>query len=621
MGDGPGVALALEDSWLNWQVPGKPVSVRFGRDVAGRLRMAVWEGFRSLRRRGLETGGLLFGTTREAGNQIVVEVDDFEPFDSEHASGPSYVLSDADLRLLEARIAAHEDPESPAIVGFYRSHTRGDFALTSEDALLFSKCFPAESHVFLLIKSDDDGLPTGGFIIREGGKVLSKSPYAQFPLPLPNMTAAVRDTRLVTVAVPDTPLTTAATRDTPLVTAPTSRVPPKSVPAVPSLKPLGSAWMVRRPVWLAACAVLVVGVAASMAIRGRSPASMPARPALPLALNVTRAENSLRLSWNRPPSHPGASAVLWIKDGHAEQRFELDARQFAEGTIVYWPRSSDVNFRLELLPPGAAVAESVRAIGGPSNPPVVVAEPAVATTRPAPPALQPNVALRPPAAALRRTDPGAQFAGRPAKQLRQNRTGSASRQLSRAFALTPPQTDSPPAGPASLPDPPIDLTAGSVALQHNEEIFKGIVSANNPGGAADPRVRVSPEPPSGSLLGQLGRNLPLIGKRYRRAAGYVPPAPLRSPPFPDPPRRNLAKHVGIDVKVHVNPSGKVDYAEVLSKLSPADRDLAALAIFSARKWEFIPARSGNDTVPGTVILHYQFGPRDPGRGEQAFVAH
>jgi len=60
--------------------------------------------------------------------------------------------------------------------------------------------------------------------------------------------------------------------------------------------------------------------------------------------------------------------------------------------------------------------------------------------------------------------------------------------------------------------------------------------------------------------------------------------------------------------VYVNQSGKVDYSEVLSKVTPDNRDLAASAVFSARKCEFSPAHSGSETVPGEVILHYQYAP-------------
>ena len=62
------------------------------------------------------------------------------------------------------------------------------------------------------------------------------------------------------------------------------------------------------------------------------------------------------------------------------------------------------------------------------------------------------------------------------------------------------------------------------------------------------------------------------------------------------------------MKVYVNPSGKVEYSEVLSKVASTDRDLAASAVFAARGWEFVPAHAGEGPVSGEVILHYQFGP-------------
>ena len=50
----------------------------------------------------------------------------------------------------------------------------------------------------------------------------------------------------------------------------------------------------------------------------------------------------------------------------------------------------------------------------------------------------------------------------------------------------------------------------------------------------------------------------------------------------------------------------MDYAEVLSK-SQTSGDLTALAVFSARKWEFTPARTKEGAAPGEVVLHYRFG--------------
>jgi hypothetical protein len=63
----------------------------------------------------------------------------------------------------------------------------------------------------------------------------------------------------------------------------------------------------------------------------------------------------------------------------------------------------------------------------------------------------------------------------------------------------------------------------------------------------------------------------------------------------------------LDVRAFINESGKVTYAEMVSKVTEANRRLASLAVFDARHWEFTPAQLGAQIVPGEVILRYRFG--------------
>jgi hypothetical protein len=97
----------------------------------------------------------------------------------------------------------------------------------------------------------------------------------------------------------------------------------------------------------------------------------------------------------------------------------------------------------------------------------------------------------------------------------------------------------------------------------------------------------------------------LIGRLSRRA-DFVPPSVVHEGPLPSLPHRAIPRDVNISVKVHVSSSGKVDFSEVISKVADSDRDLASLAVFAGRRWEFAPARSGGNAVAGEVILHYQF---------------
>jgi len=302
------------------------------------------------------------------------------------------------------------------------------------------------------------------------------------------------------------------------------------------------------------------------------------------------------------PRHSG-HAVLWIKDGPEEQRLELDAKQLSEGSVVYWPRHGDVDFRFELPAPGGNLTESVRSIGGPIKPVVVNPAPQVAAVEA--PAL-PVTSRKP---TRRNRIPSSASVPKPRPTVR-HRVVTASLQPSRTFAPPRPKSNTAASATPPVPDPPNIQPA---PLEHGKEVLTAIRPENSPA-RANPSFHVSVEPVTGSR-----RSIPLIGKRTRRA-DYVPPVPLRNPGLTIPPSRNLARDVKINVKVYVNPSGKVDYSEVVSKVPETDRDLAVLAMFSARRWEFVPARDGDSTVPGEVILHYQFGPGAQAAGNLDFPA-
>lgn len=570
MGDAATLATTVRDGWVVWEVPGKPVSVRLSVDVVSRLGMAVREGFKALPRRGLETGGLLIGTRKDGGGQTIVEVEDFEAVESEHAAGPSYLLSEADRRLLEARIATHgTSGKKPSVVGFYRSHTRNGFGITMEDEYVFSNFFRKSSDVFLLIKSNENAPPTGGFLIREGGKILSDTPYVQFAFSSEFALRAAKETPAPPAPAP-VPVCVPQTVAAPAPQPSAAPIPPPRVARLPQETGL----VISRRALLAAAVVAVLLAAVSVAMWRRAPVSAPAGAAAPLALSVSNSGSGLRLSWDHRASQRASQAILWIRDGEAEQKVELDAKQLNEGSIAYWPRSSDVNFRLQLLVPGSPVTESVRSIGGPSRPPE---EPIpIEASIPVLPEILPVPAVR-----------------------RAVQTGAVSRQRYRPFELSEPAVRQ-----ASIPEPPAVDPMVVPALPNGVAFLRPIAPVRRPvvGDDTDSYLRVKVEP-----VQRDSRNFPLVGKRHRRP-NYVPPAPVREPSVPGLLARNLEHPVNIDVKVYVNLSGKVEYSEVLSKVNSDERDLAAAAVFSARKCEFVPAREGSASVPGEVIFHYEFGP-------------
>jgi hypothetical protein len=112
-----------------------------------------------------------------------------------------------------------------------------------------------------------------------------------------------------------------------------------------------------------------------------------------------------------------------------------------------------------------------------------------------------------------------------------------------------------------------------------------------------------------SFLGHIVTAVPII-KKLRQHSDFVPPIAIRpySPEIPANVRQELKEEVSVDVKVYVNSSGAVQYAELLSNGTGARRDIASIAVFESRRWKFHPALVGGQPSEGEVILHYRFSP-------------
>jgi hypothetical protein len=125
--------------------------------------------------------------------------------------------------------------------------------------------------------------------------------------------------------------------------------------------------------------------------------------------------------------------------------------------------------------------------------------------------------------------------------------------------------------------------------------------------AAEPYSTVTVEAVPETRLGRIVSKIPLL-RRLNRTAEMLPPRPIHetTPAIPAELRRRLKSEVPLDVRAYVDESGKVTYAEMISDLTGEDRDLATLAVFDARRWEFMPAQLAGQPVAGQVILHYRF---------------
>ena len=107
-----------------------------------------------------------------------------------------------------------------------------------------------------------------------------------------------------------------------------------------------------------------------------------------MALHVTWTGSSLDLRWDRHSQsiRRANGAVLTIDDGEQHRRLELALDDLTQGSIQYWPTSTDVAFRLDVFTSDATDSESVRVVNIPipPRPPSAEAKPAD-MTEPIPP--------------------------------------------------------------------------------------------------------------------------------------------------------------------------------------------------------------------------------------------
>jgi len=82
-----------DSEYAYWKTPKDGFTITYSLAVFHEIEFQVSEGFRRIPHGGIETGGLLFGRLDEGSARIEA----FRPIESEHASGPSFNLSERDV--------------------------------------------------------------------------------------------------------------------------------------------------------------------------------------------------------------------------------------------------------------------------------------------------------------------------------------------------------------------------------------------------------------------------------------------------------------------------------------------------------------------------------------------
>ena len=530
-------------------------------ELISRLGLDAMEAYKSVPHRGLEVGGLLLG--RVSGDGIHVR--DFHAVECEHRSGPSFRLSETDMQGFQEAIRRHSDT-----IGLYRTSTRSDIHYLQQDDLnLFRRHFTTPDSIYLLIQ------PAGSkaeIFLPENESLV---PVHEFPFRAGDLAPEALEPEAVELSAV-APVAVAAA----------------AVPARPRHRR-------RLPKWWIATGAVLLGMAVGAAsfkvlhpaprvVRTAPPAVVRLTPPVDPAhvgLNVQREGPSVRLYWDRnaPAIRDASKGVLYINDGSHKSQLNLDPSELRTGLISYWPDSKDVTFRLQTFATGYSTDDSIRFVGAASVPERV---PHAIDRR--------NILAAIPEAGSAPPTP------------QRSTQGTAARAADTRPAAAPPAPR--PSPFTALPKPAVAAPVPAATA----------TSAPPPGPAAtaikttEPQIAVSVEPVGQSRFGRAIGHIPLLRRLKKQQQAYVPPVPVRQvrPLLGSQDRRLLDRPIPVDVRVFVGDTGKVQYVELMRN-GASEPNFATLAVYAARRWEFTPARMGDEKVSSEVIVHFRFLPEGP----------
>lgn len=174
-----------ETEYAFWADEGSSFRINYSLSVFHEIDFQVNEGYRRIPHGGIEIGGVLYGTAN--GNTAFIEA--FRPIECEHATGPSFNLSERDLTQLTASLAAapnDEELKNFTPLGWFIAHTRGPLRMTERELQLFNQFFPEAGKITLLIKPERFKPTRFGFMVRGVDKsVKTDATESAVILPLP----------------------------------------------------------------------------------------------------------------------------------------------------------------------------------------------------------------------------------------------------------------------------------------------------------------------------------------------------------------------------------------------------------------------------------------------------
>ncbi len=529
-----------------------------------------------------EIGGLLTAPKVAAGPVAVARL---APLRIEHRFGPTFHLSPADFEALEQAVGlAHRNPVE-AVVGFYRSRTRGDEIPRETDQEILDRLerlypdYETDFRYFLVLTPLSNTLMEVSVARRQDG---AWHEWQNFKLRTQPMSL-----------VPEAREAEKEQRGTPgKVGLPPGidRMPvaPPKPPARAAAEGFPQSWA-----WTAGIALAVLAIATGVNLwisaKRAEPAavSQPAPAAEPGGRTgfAANPEGGMwKLTWNRDQVaalHP-SGAMLSIRDGDNEQQVPLTEADLATGTVFYTPKNGSLVFGLILVTPGGVpVEEHVR---------VLQAEAAA----PRPPATaEPRVRIEHEVRILRPFVAPVKAAEAP------GRSKSVPAELApppalRAAGTTPTwtlpvpmQSPSAPAPTPSAPAPTPSVAAPTPNAPAPAREATAAIPLARPPAPATPAPATPPQPL---------RNV------------YLPPKPIRQMPAVLPANISLPTAQKVQVRVEIDARGRV------TRVNPVERNAAKFPLVdaaaqAARYWLFEPAQENGHPVASEMLLNFQFAAR------------
>jgi len=568
------------------------------------LGVATIEGLKAVPKRGLEIGGILLG--RLDAEQSAILIEDFEPVDSEHLHGPSWLLSPKDQSAFH-RALNHLRGRSSQLqpVGFYRSQTRDGLSFNDQDNALVREMFNGEPALCMLVKPSlaepsvaqigmiTEGLlqpvavfPFHASVLREGdfqivegsSRVMEASPVMEDSSPIMEESTPVM--------TPEEPSPQHALL--PFIPRPAGDPEPdlkrpRRIRLTASLLTIAAAILL--------CGFLVVKYRSSHApVPLQAVKSAPAPITAPIAappadnpppaqndavlLNVQRQDKTATLSWNRDASKVKNAdyATLLISDGRRHEQLHLSKADLETGRLVYLPRSRDVSFKLQLFAQSRSTTESIHSV----------------PDLPAPPAPDSRSNARPlPTTAKLRS--GVRPGPTPAPSAASNVVPQPSDQTSAPPAVAQPAPPQEPAAEAETPKPtPFPEPDQTPPKPREPEVVTTV---------------------SLELIGHTGIRevLGTLSPRHIFGSGSdktTPPRIIRQilPGFYPALASRIHGTKQVDVKITIGPGGQVVKTELVDDRAADPIDSAVY--YAARQWTFEPARNGDKPVESKVLMHF-----------------